>query len=83
MWKAATPDRGQADLGICTLNDMRANAEMLANLSPRTPLIADAETGVGCRIDELLAGEMSAPLGLYLVLDVEGRYAGPGNLHAE
>ncbi|KAJ5748482.1 uncharacterized protein N7511_010178 [Penicillium nucicola] len=38
---------GQADLGICTLNDMRANAEMLANLSPCTPLIADADTGYG------------------------------------
>jgi hypothetical protein len=25
-------------------------------------------------------GEMSAPLGLHLVLDVEGRYAGPGVL---
>ncbi|KAJ5266660.1 hypothetical protein N7478_009468 [Penicillium angulare] len=38
---------GQADLGICTLNDMRTNAEMLANLSPSTPLIADADTGYG------------------------------------
>lgn len=38
---------GQADLGICTLNDMRANAETLANLSPSTPLIADADTGYG------------------------------------
>ncbi|KAJ5492638.1 Carboxyvinyl-carboxyphosphonate phosphorylmutase [Penicillium diatomitis] len=38
---------GQADLGICTLNDMRANAEMIANLSPSTPLIADADTGYG------------------------------------
>lgn len=38
---------GQADLGICTLNDMRANAETLANLSPTTPLIADADTGYG------------------------------------
>lgn len=38
---------GQADLGICTLNDMRANAEMLANLSPSTPLICDADTGYG------------------------------------
>ncbi|KAL1848592.1 hypothetical protein Plec18167_002217 [Paecilomyces lecythidis] len=38
---------GQADLGICTLNDMRANAEMIANLSPTTPLIADADTGYG------------------------------------
>lgn len=38
---------GQADLGICTLNDMRANAEMLANLSPEVPVIADADTGYG------------------------------------
>ncbi|KAK1148970.1 hypothetical protein N8T08_007645 [Aspergillus melleus] len=38
---------GQADLGICTLNDMRANAEMLSNLSPKTPVIADADTGYG------------------------------------
>lgn len=38
---------GQADLGICTLNDMRANAETLSNLSPTTPLIADADTGYG------------------------------------
>ncbi|CEJ55907.1 Putative PEP phosphonomutase [Penicillium brasilianum] len=38
---------GQADLGICTLNDMRANAEMIANLSPSNPLIADADTGYG------------------------------------
>ncbi|OQE45983.1 hypothetical protein PENCOP_c001G03492 [Penicillium coprophilum] len=38
---------GQADLGICTLTEMRANADMLANLSPYTPLIADADTGYG------------------------------------
>ncbi|ODM18810.1 hypothetical protein SI65_05427 [Aspergillus cristatus] len=38
---------GQADLGICTLNDMRTNAETLANISPSTPLIADADTGYG------------------------------------
>ncbi|KAL4954053.1 Pyruvate/Phosphoenolpyruvate kinase-like domain-containing protein [Aspergillus filifer] len=38
---------GQADLGICTLNDMRANAEMIANISPSTPLISDADTGYG------------------------------------
>ncbi|KAL1984318.1 hypothetical protein VTN96DRAFT_9276 [Rasamsonia emersonii] len=38
---------GQADLGIATLNDMRANAEMIANLSPSVPLIADADTGYG------------------------------------
>lgn len=38
---------GQADLGISTLNDMRQNAEMIANLDPRVPLIADADTGYG------------------------------------
>jgi isocitrate lyase len=38
---------GQADLGFATLNDMRENAEMIANLSPHTPLIADADTGYG------------------------------------
>jgi 2-methylisocitrate lyase-like PEP mutase family enzyme len=38
---------GQADLGICTLNDMRQNAEMIANLNPSVPLIADADTGYG------------------------------------
>ncbi|KAL4878386.1 Pyruvate/Phosphoenolpyruvate kinase-like domain-containing protein [Aspergillus karnatakaensis] len=38
---------GQADLGICTLNDMRTNAEMISNLSPSTPVISDADTGYG------------------------------------
>jgi methylisocitrate lyase len=38
---------GQADLGIATLNDMRQNAEMIANLNQSTPLIADADTGYG------------------------------------
>ncbi|KAL4998820.1 Pyruvate/Phosphoenolpyruvate kinase-like domain-containing protein [Aspergillus recurvatus] len=38
---------GQADLGICTLNDMRVNAEMISNLSPSIPVIADADTGYG------------------------------------
>ncbi|KAL4937524.1 hypothetical protein BDV06DRAFT_71491 [Aspergillus oleicola] len=38
---------GQADLGICTLNDMRTNAEMIANISPSTPVISDADTGYG------------------------------------
>lgn len=38
---------GQADLAISTLNDMRQNAEMIANLSPSVPLIADADTGYG------------------------------------
>lgn len=38
---------GAADMGIATLNDMVTNAAMLASLSPRTPLIADADTGYG------------------------------------
>lgn len=38
---------GQADLGIATLNDMRRSAEMIANLSRETPVIADADTGYG------------------------------------
>ena len=38
---------GYADLGIATLNDMRANAEMIAELNPSVPLIADADTGYG------------------------------------
>ncbi|KIW73233.1 hypothetical protein PV04_01367 [Phialophora macrospora] len=38
---------GWADLGIATLNDMRANAEMIASLNPSVPLIADADTGYG------------------------------------
>jgi 2-methylisocitrate lyase-like PEP mutase family enzyme len=38
---------GAADMGIATFNDMLTNAAMLASLSPRTPLIADADTGYG------------------------------------
>ncbi|RGP71254.1 methylisocitrate lyase [Fusarium longipes] len=38
---------GCADLGIATLNDMRRSAEMIASLSPSTPVIADADTGYG------------------------------------
>ncbi|EXJ83388.1 methylisocitrate lyase [Capronia coronata CBS 617.96] len=38
---------GWADMGIATLNDMRANAEMIASLNPAVPLIADADTGYG------------------------------------
>jgi 2-methylisocitrate lyase-like PEP mutase family enzyme len=38
---------GHADLGIASLPDMRAHAEMIANLDPSTPLIADADTGYG------------------------------------
>jgi 2-methylisocitrate lyase-like PEP mutase family enzyme len=38
---------GMADMGVATLNDMRANAEMIASLDPSVPLIADADTGYG------------------------------------
>ncbi|MCJ1279020.1 hypothetical protein MMC21_006841 [Puttea exsequens] len=39
---------GMADLGIATLNDMKQNAEMIANLVPEgAPLIADMDTGYG------------------------------------
>src|SRR2546421_3574850 len=38
---------GWADLGMATLNDMKANAEMIASLDPSMPLIADADTGYG------------------------------------
>lgn len=32
---------------MASLNDMRAHAEMIANLDDRVPLIADADTGYG------------------------------------
>ena len=38
---------GMADLGLATLNDMKENAEMIANLDTNIPLIADADTGYG------------------------------------
>ncbi len=38
---------GMADLGIAGLSDMKANAEMIANLDPSIPVIADADTGYG------------------------------------
>lgn len=38
---------GWADLGLATQNDMTEQAEMLANLQPLVPLIADADTGYG------------------------------------
>lgn len=38
---------GMADLGLATLNDMKENAEMIANLDTDVPLIADADTGYG------------------------------------
>lgn len=38
---------GWADLGMATQTEMCANAEMIANLDPSVPLIADADTGYG------------------------------------
>ncbi|KAF9893324.1 hypothetical protein FE257_011756 [Aspergillus nanangensis] len=38
---------GQPDLGVITLNEMRENAAMIANLDQSVPLIADADTGFG------------------------------------
>ena len=38
---------GLPDLGIATLNDMHANAAMIASLDRSVPLIADADTGYG------------------------------------
>ncbi len=38
---------GMADMGIATMTDMTAHAEMIANLDPSVPLIADADTGYG------------------------------------
>jgi methylisocitrate lyase len=46
---------GVADLGIAHLHDMRANAEMIANLDPNgPPLIADMDTGYGGKQSHLL-----------------------------
>ncbi|KAK5046225.1 hypothetical protein LTR84_008368 [Exophiala bonariae] len=38
---------GMPDLGCATMDDMLANASMIASLDPRIPLIADADTGYG------------------------------------
>jgi 2-methylisocitrate lyase-like PEP mutase family enzyme len=38
---------GMADMGVATMNDMRDNASMIANIDPSVPLIADADTGYG------------------------------------
>ncbi|KAG9242433.1 Phosphoenolpyruvate/pyruvate domain-containing protein [Calycina marina] len=38
---------GWADLGMATLNDMAANAGMIAGLDRSIPVIADADTGYG------------------------------------
>ncbi|KAK1465970.1 hypothetical protein CMEL01_11962 [Colletotrichum melonis] len=38
---------GLPDLGFATLDGMRSHAEMLANLDPSIPVVADADTGYG------------------------------------
>lgn len=38
---------GRADLAFASLNDFAQNAQMIANIDPRVPLIADADTGFG------------------------------------
>ena len=38
---------GLSDLGFASLNDFALNGMMIANLDPRVPLIADADTGFG------------------------------------
>ncbi|KAI1628455.1 Phosphoenolpyruvate/pyruvate domain-containing protein [Exophiala viscosa] len=38
---------GWADIGLATQQDMTQQAEMLANIDPSVPLIADADTGYG------------------------------------
>ncbi|KAK2751320.1 hypothetical protein FQN55_001055 [Onygenales sp. PD_40] len=38
---------GRADLAFASLNDFAQNAQMIANIDPRIPLIADADVGFG------------------------------------
>lgn len=42
---------GMADLGLITMTEMKQNVEMIANLDPSVPLIADADTGYGSPIN--------------------------------
>lgn len=41
---------GMADIGLATMNDMRDNAAVIANIDPSIPLIADADTGYGGKL---------------------------------
>lgn len=41
---------GMADLGLATQTEMKDQAEMIANLDPSVPLIADADTGYGSAV---------------------------------
>nr|POE82226.1 2,3-dimethylmalate lyase [Quercus suber] len=50
---------GMADLGLATLSDMRAHAEMICNLKPDgPPLIADMDTGYGVELTVHLPGHL-------------------------
>lgn len=53
---------GMPDLGLTTLNDMAANASMIASLDRTVPLIADADTGYGgpLMVARTVAAYMSA-----------------------
>ncbi|OQV00282.1 hypothetical protein CLAIMM_05800 [Cladophialophora immunda] len=42
---------GEADLGLATMTDMKNNVEMISNLDPSVPVIADADTGYGAPIN--------------------------------
>nr|POF16336.1 2,3-dimethylmalate lyase [Quercus suber] len=84
---------GMADLGLATLSDMRAHAEMICNLKPYgPPLIADMDTGYGVSGDQLptivrkLTGIIGCDDGLPLRLRVHSSWScwlpprGPGHL---
>lgn len=53
---------GMADLGLTTMSEMKENAEMIANLDPSVPLIADADTGYGATlsVSRTVAGYIAA-----------------------
>ncbi|KAI0534516.1 methylisocitrate lyase [Xylaria digitata] len=42
---------GMADLGLATQTEMVETAGMIANIDPKTPLIADADTGYGTAVN--------------------------------
>ncbi|KIW25230.1 uncharacterized protein PV07_08426 [Cladophialophora immunda] len=42
---------GEADLVLATMTDMKNNVEMISNLDPSVPVIADADTGYGAPIN--------------------------------
>ena len=51
-----------ADLGLATLSDMRAHAEMICNLKPHgPPVIVDMDTGYGVSHRSDLLASISNP----------------------